>query len=246
LRAYKFLALGAVGRFSEFSWPQPSGSEPGAWVAATAQLADCRHGVHACSPGQLLDWIDDELWEIELEGQIVASEAMLVAERGRLLKRIAEWDGATAQEFADACTWRSRDYALSSLRRVGLTAEAERLLAAVELGELQAGAVSAYERSSGSAAELSGFAADAVALAAGRRPEMWDTARPSTLREPVQTPGAIAANLAFVVAHAAGREAVAAASSEAAYDAGFRAEREWQLGWLSERLGLVNVISAEA
>ena len=133
MRAYKFLALGAVGRFSEFSWPQPSGSEPGAWVAATAQLADCRHGVHACSPGQLLDWIDDELWEIELEGQIVASEAMLVAERGRLLKRIAEWDGATAQEFADACTWRSRDYALSSLRRVGLTAEAERLLAAVEL-----------------------------------------------------------------------------------------------------------------
>jgi len=238
MKAYKFLALGSTGRFSEFPWPRPAGPEPGAWVAAPERLEDCRHGVHACTPNQLLDWLDDELWEIELDGEIVEGEAMVVAERGRLMRQVAQWDGSTAQEFADACAWRARDYALRSLRRVGLTDEAEQLVGAVELGEMRAGAVSAFERSDGAAAELTGFAADAVSLAQGRRPEMWDPERPSTLREPVQTPGAIAANLAFVVAHAAGREAVAAGGSEAAYDAGFEAERDWQLGWLSERLGI--------
>ncbi|MBA3475664.1 MAG: hypothetical protein H0T10_02795 [Actinobacteria bacterium] len=238
MNAYKFLAIGGNGRFSEFPWPRPVGMEPGTWVAAAEPLEDCRHGVHACTLGQLLDWMDDELWEIELDGKIVAGETMVVAERGRLLRQVVGWDGRTAQEFADACAWRARDYALSSLRRVGLTDEAERLVDAVELGELRAGAVAAFERSDGAAAELTGFAADAVSLAQGLRPEMWDAERPATLREPVQTPGAIAANLAFVVAHAAGREAVAAGGSETAYDAGFAAEREWQLGWLSERLGI--------
>ncbi len=237
MMAYKFLTLGAVGRFSEFRWPLPAGDEPAAWVETDAELDVCRHGIHACRADQLLDWLDDELWEIELGDELVESDAMLVARRGRVLRRVEAWDAATAQEFADACAWRSRDHALVGLRRVGLTHEAGRLVAAVELGELQAGAVSALERSEGTTAELSGFAADAVSLSQGHRPDAWGTATP-TISEPVQTPSAIAANLAFVVAHAAGREAVAAAGSEAVYDAGFAAEREWQLGWLMERLGI--------
>lgn len=238
MRAYKFLAPGAVGRFSNFSWPRPAGTEPAAWVSATTQLENCRHGVHACAPEHLLDWIDDELWEIELAGEIVVGDVMVVAERGRLVRRVTRWDGVAAQEFADACAWRTRDHALSSLRRVGLTDEAARLVGAVELDELQAEAVAAFDRAGGAAAELTGFAADAVSLARGRRPEMWDAGRPATLREPAQTPGAIAANLAHVVAHAAGREAVAASGSDDAYDGGYAAERVWQLAWLAERLGI--------
>lgn len=238
MMAYKFLALGAVGRFSEFRWPLPAGNELGAWVETDDQLDVCRHGIHACKADQLLDWIDDELWEIELGGELVERDAMLVAQRGRLLRRVDAWDGAAAHEFADMCVWRARDHALSSLRRVGLTDEAERLVGAVELGDLQARAVSAFERSHGAAAELSGFTADAVSLAQGRRPEMWDPDEPAILSEPIQTPGAIAANLGFVVAHMAGREAVAAAGSEAAYGGGLAAERQGQLGWLTERLGI--------
>ncbi len=236
MRAYKFLALGGIGRFSELAWPRPTAAEPGAWVDAAGPLEDCLHGVHACTFGQLLDWIDDELWEIELAGEIVVGDVMVVAERGRLVGQVTRWDAATAQEFADACAWRTRDHALGSLRRVGLTDEAAQLVGAVELGELRAGAVAAFERAGGAAAELTGFAADAVSLAQGRRPEMWEADRPATLSESAQTPGAIAANLAYVVAHAAGREATAASGSEEAYDAGFAAERAWQLIWLAERL----------
>lgn len=237
MRAYKTLAAGGVGRFSAFPWPRPAGSEPGAWVAAAAELEDCRHGVHACLLGQVLDWIDDELWEVELDGRIVTSDVMVVAERGRLLRQVAEWDGLTAQAFAFACAWRARDHALPALRRDGLSEAAERLGHAAELEEVQSGAASAFDRSDGAAAELSAFAADAVSLAHGQRPEMWDD-HPVAVEDHAPTAGAIAANLGYVVAHAAGRAAVASAGSEAAYDEGFAAERAWQLAWLSDRLGI--------
>ena len=235
MKAYKFLTGGATGRFSDFQWPVPADEGFGDWVEAGEALEDCRTGVHACTPRQLLDWIDDELWEIELDGEIVEGNAMIVAQRGRLLARLTAWDDRTAKEFADACAWRAREFALRGLRRLGLTEEAERLVDTAELAEMQTAAVAAVERSDGAAAELSGFAADAVSLAQGRRPEMWDE-HPG-LHEPEQTPGAIAANLAFVVAHTAGREAVDA-GAEADYARGFEAEREWQLAWLTERLGL--------
>ena len=237
MKAYKFLTVGGTGRFSDFHWPLPREDKFGDWVDADQPLDDCRRGIHACTPRQLLDWIDDELWEIELDGKIIERDAMMVAQRGRLLGRVVGWDDRTAKEFADACAWRSRELALRGLRRLGLTKEAERLVDTAELAEMQTAAVAAFEQSDGAAAELSGFAADAVSLVQGRRPERWDAGTHPGLHEPEQTPGAIAANIAFVVAHAAGREAVDA-GGEADYPHGFEAEREWQLAWLTERLGL--------
>ena len=190
--------------------------------------------MHACTGRQLLDWIDDELWTIELGGEIVEGDDMLVAERGRLIRRVESWDARTAGEFSEACAWRSRDYALRALRRVGLTEAASRLLDAVDLREMQDAAAAAADSPDGQAAELAGFAADTVSLVQGDRPDAWRTA--PRLQAPEQTPGAIAANLAFVVANAAGREA--GASNESAYEDGFEEERAWQLEWLERRLGI--------
>ena len=43
VRAYKFLAPGAVGPFSGFAWPTGT---PGPWVEAVPHT--CATGVHAC------------------------------------------------------------------------------------------------------------------------------------------------------------------------------------------------------
>jgi hypothetical protein len=237
MRAYKFLAEGGRGRFSDYRWPLPAEDGFGEWVAVGADLEDCRAGVHACTPRHLLDWIDDELWDIELGGEIVERDAMIVAQRGRLLARVSAWNDATAREFAEACAWRARKFVFRGLRRLGLTEEAERLVATAELAEMQAVAVDAVENTNGPAAELTTFAADAVSLTQGRRPEMWDADAHPRLHEPEATPGAIAANLAYVVADAAGRDA-AAAGTAADYGAGFDAERDWQLAWLTAQLEL--------
>ena len=239
MKAYKFLTGDGSGRFSDFRWPRPEGEEPGAWVDSSGELEECRRGVHACTPEQMLNWLDDELWEIELGGKILQHEAKLVGERGRLVSRVHGWNARTAQEFTEACVWRARTYAVASLRRVGLTREAQRLVDAVDLGELQTRAVAASERADGPAAELSAFAADAVSLTRGRRPETWDAETASLREEPFSTPAAIAANVAFVVADMAGRDAAAAGGADTAYDTASADERGWQLSWLDERLGLL-------
>ena len=100
LRAYKFTRPGAVGRFSGFAWPRPNGAGPGAWVEAAPST--CATGIHACAAVDLPYWIDAELWEIELGGAIERAATKLVAERGRLVRRIDGWD-EHAGAFAAAC-----------------------------------------------------------------------------------------------------------------------------------------------
>jgi hypothetical protein len=228
--AYKFLSPGAVGLFSDFTWP-PAGE----WVEAAEPVADCRVGVHALRFEQLLDWIDDELWEVELDGAIAEREGMVVAERGRLVRRIEQWDEAAARSFADACAVRCAGFAAAALRRAGLADEAARLEQAGELPAVQEAAVAALGATSdASVGEVVAFAADLVSLSGGGRPESWS--RPVVTVPVAQHPGAIAANAAFVAAHAAGRAAVAESSDEDAYGAGFAAERAWQLVRFGELL----------
>jgi len=97
MMAYKFLHTGGVGLFSGFSWPLPDGGEPGTWVASEGEPVRCSSGIHACDAITLVDWIDDELWMIELGGRISAMEGVLVAPQGRLLRQIPEWNPATAE-----------------------------------------------------------------------------------------------------------------------------------------------------
>lgn len=228
MTTYKFLSTGTVGLFSDFHWPTA-----GEWVETEGPVVGCLVGIHALRFEQLLDWIDDELWEVELGGAIVEREDMLVAERGRLTRRVAQWDEATAFVFADACASRSASFAAHALRRAGLDDAASRIECAGGLAAVQDAAVAALAQTNDEAVgEVVAFAADMVTLVAGHRPDQWGL--PVARAESAQTAGAVAANAAFVAAHAAGRAAVGESSDEGSYGAGFAAEREWQLARLGE------------
>ena len=105
MRAFKFLLAGQVAPFSRFRWP------PGEWVEGGDRAA-CNAGVHACEPGDLPFWLMDELWEIELAGPISRGRHKLVAERGRLVRRIDAWDHAAGEQFGEACVTRVRELAV--------------------------------------------------------------------------------------------------------------------------------------
>lgn len=230
MRAYKFLRVGGVGRFSDVAWPLPADDRPGSWIEVDGPLETCARGVHGCREQDLLDWIDDALWEVKLVGEIRESGEMLIAERGRLIRRIDGWDDAAARDFAIACNERARVLAMRSLRRLGLTDDADRIVQeVVETGNVPP--LGAPPEN----AEALGFAGDAAALARGHRPETSDIFLSPAVEQP---PAATAANVAYVVAHAAGREEVAEVGDESAHAAGFAAERAWQLAWLRSRLGL--------
>ena len=235
--AYKFLTFGAVGLYSGFEWPTPSGAdEPGPWVAIEGPLLPARNGVHACPPAELVDWIDDELWVVELAGAIAEHEGLLLASRARLLRRLEHWTAETAREFTEACVFSVLDAAAGALRRSGDHATAAELGRLVDLSELEANAAEAAASREGFAAVALGYTADAVVLSRGERPEHYGVHPAASAVSP--SPGAIAANLGFVAAHAIGRASADAAGDTAAYETGFSAERDRQSAWLQKRLRL--------
>ncbi len=99
--AYKFLEEGAVSPFAGFRWPV------GEWVDAAA--ADpCRRGIHACRVQDLPFWLGSELWEIELDAGVVVQQRKVVAPRGRLVRRVADWNPGVLADFGASVLARTR------------------------------------------------------------------------------------------------------------------------------------------
>ena len=94
-RLFKFLGAGAVGRFSGFSWP------PGEWVSAPVE--PCVSGLHLCRPDDLPYWLDEELWEVDVDGAVVEHFEKVVVGRARIVARIARWPDPLAGELAADC-----------------------------------------------------------------------------------------------------------------------------------------------
>lgn len=132
MNAYKFLQAGSVGRFSGRAWPAPF-----AWVSAESGIDLCRSGVHACRPGDLSYWLDDELWRVELAGEVTEAEHIVVASRARLLERVADWNPSTAQRFAFACAERAQGYADQAAALGGPAAAAAAVAAASSVEHAQ-------------------------------------------------------------------------------------------------------------
>jgi hypothetical protein len=227
--AFKFLSEGGRGIFSDFSWPLPSPDTPGSWVAAGLPLEQCVNGIHVCREDDLPYWIDDELWVIELRGEVDAQSRMLVAEEGRLTTKIDAWNRETATTFAEACALRARDAAVEALRGAGRSDDAVALERAADLTVI-AEAAQAIVRSGVLAESTSvSFAADAAALARGARPE---AALQDTARFGAPSAGAIAANLAYVVSHIAGCSGGTPGTTE--YESAAERERGWQRTWFHD------------
>ncbi|MGH2947369.1 MAG: hypothetical protein ACRDPC_14145 [Solirubrobacteraceae bacterium] len=110
--AYKFLRSGAVGPFSGRVWPvPPRGDGPAEWVEIEGPLELCVSGVHACTRQSLSGWLDEELWAVELAGELDEAEGMLLARRGRLVSRVEEWPDDAAAHFARTCVERATQLA---------------------------------------------------------------------------------------------------------------------------------------
>jgi hypothetical protein len=133
--AYKFLAEARHGRFSGFTWPAP-----GAWVRDPGPLDVCRSGIHACAVEHLPFWVDQELWVIELDGDVLSRGNQLVAAGGRLVEPVAGWTPACAQDYADACAWRGAGFAVAALRSAGFADAGSLLERAASVEDLRAAA----------------------------------------------------------------------------------------------------------
>jgi hypothetical protein len=209
VNAYKFLGEERRAVFSGMTWPE------GAWVEAAGPPETCRAGIHACTPRHLAYWVLDELWEIELDGELVETPLKVVAPRGRLGARVHAWDDDARRDFMAEGIRRTARYAVLELREVGLDAEGDALEAADEkaltevASRVRDAAADAGERD---AADLAAYVLDAIDYAG-----VGHTVGP-----------------AFIAAHAADLH------SPVGVDDPFGAERESQGLWLAARLGLTS------
>lgn len=195
-------------------WPAPN-DETGAWIEVGGDVPP--KSIRAYPVEELLWWLDDELWEAELEGDVRNEGRAVVATRGRLLSRVESWTPQIATETVEVCAFRARDAAAEALDGVGRESEARELASSVSLEALEQVGTEIAERGSDAAARLAGFAAD-TALYAREAPD------------PVRAAGVAA----YVAAHAlAGGD-----KTVASYEAKFAHERRWQAEWLTRRLRL--------
>jgi hypothetical protein len=106
--AYKFLRRDGASPFAAFRWPLPH-RVPGAWVEAVDNRAvPCHSGIHACRLADLPLWANDELYEIELDGDVVQKPTKVIAPRGRLVRRVDAWNDQLRADY----TWMCADRAL--------------------------------------------------------------------------------------------------------------------------------------
>ena len=214
--AYKFLRHGQVAPFSGVRWPAP-----GEWLVARASGGRaCEERVHACRAEDLPEWMDAELWRVELDGDVRVDCGKLVADRGRLVERVAVWDAALMASFAEACTLRARDAALLVLSPDGACGPAHAALGgAANAGEIAAVAADPALVDALDAAEerALGYAGDAARHVLGAR------------AQPATAPTHAAVN-GFISAHAAAfaQDDLSAVGREQA----------WQAAWIAEHAGL--------
>jgi hypothetical protein len=103
---FKFLRAGGVAPFTGTRWRQSANGGPGEWVDA-GRVEVCRRGIHACAREDLPYWFQEELWEIELGGEVQRTGHKLVAPRGRLVRRVDAWNADAARSFSLACAERA-------------------------------------------------------------------------------------------------------------------------------------------
>ena len=164
--AYKVLDAGAVAPFTRFAWPE------GEWVDAQA-VEPCRSGIHACRARDLPFWLGPELWEIELDGDVVQQERKVAARRGRLVRRISDWNVDLLRAFTASCRAETKLRVGSSPTLSGFVGDIDRFrsrdrhglaaFAAARAAELSGGP-RAYERER---ARQAAWLVDRLGLGAG-------------------------------------------------------------------------------
>jgi hypothetical protein len=232
--AYKFLSSGSIGLFSRHVWPTPTADAPGEWVRVDGEIQPCLNGVHTCTRAQLVEWLDDELWEVELDGSVLEADGQLIAAAGRLIHRIESWNDEAARAFVDHCVESTVALAAESLVQAGRETEAEALAAFRSQPDGEQQVLQLAQSFNDEEATPIQFLADVVRLERGGRPELDEAAPTEEAGGP--TPAALAANLGFVCAHIVAQ--LSEQGSPGAYEESFTNERLRQSTWLAERLQL--------
>ena len=184
-------------------WSLPRGDQPGDWMPRLkGDLVPCSHGYHLCKAGNLLTWLNQEIFVVEARGSRREGGDYIIVAEARLL-RSTKWDAYRARLFAADCA----AHVLPLFERVHPGDVRPRI--AIEAA--RAARAAAWVAAGGVAEDAAWDAATAAAESAARHAAF------------------AAARAAEGVAWDAATAAAESAAEAAAWDGAGAAERAWQV-----------------
>lgn len=88
------------------SWHLPKNGKPGKWMPKIENIEPCVRGYHLCEAVDLLEWLNEEIYEAEGRGKSIRHDNKTVFEQARLIRKINAWNEKTARLFACECAER--------------------------------------------------------------------------------------------------------------------------------------------
>jgi hypothetical protein len=206
MKYYKVLGKGGIAcNGGVGKWNLPKDGKPGEWMPKIENIEPCVRGYHLCREEDLLEWLNEEIYEAEGRGNFIRHKNNKdVFPKARLIRKLENWNKKTARLFAADCAEHvlpifEKEYPNDDRPRKAIQATR-----AFANGKIGAAAGAAARAAAGAAAWAGAWAAAGAAA----RDAAWDAA------------GA--------AARAAAGAAARAAAWDAAWDAAGAAEKKWQ------------------
>ena len=95
-----------TGEYSGFDYTPylPTGDQPGEWLPEIeGELEMCVRGYHVCTKKSLTSWINANLYEVEIGGDVIIGDDKIVASKMRFVRKVDTWNDRTARLFACWC-----------------------------------------------------------------------------------------------------------------------------------------------
>ena len=78
-----------VSPIQRYPWPLPTDGQPGAWVDTVGKPALCANGVHGYLDRKKAESAGNQVFEMEIEGDIVKDHEKAAGQRGRLIRQLS-------------------------------------------------------------------------------------------------------------------------------------------------------------
>ena len=107
MKYYKVLGKGGKAcNGGKGKWYLPKNGKSGKWMPKIEDIKPCESGYHLCELRDLIDWLNEEIYEAEGRGESIRDNNKTVFQEARLIRKCEGWNDKSARLFDADCAER--------------------------------------------------------------------------------------------------------------------------------------------